>query len=311
MNSQTTDRLGETTTGFMAAAEKRVAHRQMRCLTGVSVEVAHLHGPGRHLEDLGSNRPRLTAILEQIGGRAEMLLTPFCPTQSMPPSAGGAVRHLTFVPAGVPLWQFTRQCHYIRRLVVDFDLPELAVHFGEAFEFTSRLTPRVMFHDNRLLALVELLADACIHTHPDDRLYGDSLALAISYNLFGLRRQEEKRGGLAPARLRRVTVLMEQSLPRAIPLKDLADMIGLSEGYFARAFKASTGMSPHRWYLAAKIREAQKALLQTSDALAQVALANGFADQSHFTRAFRTITGYSPGAWRRSHPTQESDFAAA
>ncbi|MEI9400848.1 helix-turn-helix transcriptional regulator [Mesorhizobium argentiipisi] len=80
-----------------------------------------------------------------------------------------------------------------------------------------------------------------------------------------------------------------------MPLKDLADMIGLSEGYFAHAFKVSTGMSPHRWYLAAKIQEAQKALLQTSDTLAQVALANGFADQSHFTRAFRTITGYSPG----------------
>ncbi|MER9328619.1 AraC family transcriptional regulator [Mesorhizobium sp. M0488] len=302
MTSQTTDRLGEQTPGFMAAAEKTASHRQMRCLTGIRVEVAHLHGPRPHPEDLRSKRPRLTAILEQVGGRAEMLLTPHSPAQSMPTSAEGTVRHLTFVPAGIPLWQFARRSHYIRRLVIDFDLPELAECFGEALELTSRLAPRVMFQDNRLLALLELLADACVGTHPDDRFYGDSLALAISHNLFGLRRQEEKRGGLAPAQLRRVTVLMEQSLPKAVFLKDLADMVGLSEAYFARAFKASTGVSPHRWYLAAKIRKAQKALLETSDTLAEVALATGFADQSHFTRAFRTITAFSPGAWRRNHP---------
>lgn len=303
MTSQTTDRLGELSTGFMAAPQKTVSLGQTRCLAGVSVEIAHLHGPCRHPEDLRSERPRLTAILEQVGGRAEMLLTPYRAAQSMPTGAEGTVRHLTLVPAGIPLWQFTRRFHYIRRLVIDFDLPELAECFGEAFEFTSCLAPRVMFQDNRLLALVELLADACVSSHPDDRFYGDSLALAISHNLFGLRRQEEKRGGLAPAQLRRVTALMQQSLPKAVLLKDLADMVGLSEAYFARAFKASTGVSPHRWYLAAKIREAQKALLETDDTLANVALASGFADQSHFTRTFRTIAGVPPGAWRRKRET--------
>ncbi|MGT2467127.1 AraC family transcriptional regulator [Mesorhizobium atlanticum] len=242
----------------MAAAEITVSHRQMRCMTGVRVEIAHLHGPCQHPEDLRSKRPRLTAILEQVGGPVEMLLTPHCPAPSMPTSAEETVRHLTFVPAGIPLWQVTRRSHYIRRLIIDFDLAELAERFGETFEFTSCPAPRVMFQDDRLLALVELLADACVGTDPDDRFYGDSLALAISHNLFGLRRQEERRGGLAPAQLRRVTVLMEQSLPKAAFLKDLADVIGLSEAYFARAFKASTGVSPHRWYLAAKIRKAQK-----------------------------------------------------
>ncbi|RWH73483.1 MAG: helix-turn-helix domain-containing protein [Mesorhizobium sp.] len=307
VTSQTTDRLGEPTPGFMAAAEITVSHRQMRCMTGVRVEIAHLHGPCQHPEYLRSKRPRLTAILEQVGGPVEMLLTPHCPAPSMPTSAEETVRHLTFVPAGIPLWQVTRRSHYIRRLIIDFDLAELAERFGETFEFTSRLAPRVMFQDDRLLALVELLADACVGTDPDDRFYGDSLALAISHNLFGLRRQEERRGGLAPAQLRRVTVLMEQSLPKAVFLKDLADVIGLSEAYFARAFKASTGVSPHRWYLAAKIRKAQNALLETSDTLAEVALATGFADQSHFTRAFRTITGLSPGAWRRTIRQRDPD----
>jgi len=91
-----------------------------------------------------------------------------------------------------------------------------------------------------------------------------------------------------------------ESLFDPAPLKDLADMTGLSASYFSRAFKASTGMAPYRWYLAERVRRAQGALLETNDSLAEVALASGFADQSHFTRAFRTITGASPGAWRKS-----------
>ena len=33
--------------------------------------------------------------------------------------------------------------------------------------------------------------------------------------------------------------------------------------------------------------------------MSDVALACGFADQSHFTRVFTRMTGISPGAWRR------------
>jgi AraC-like DNA-binding protein len=33
--------------------------------------------------------------------------------------------------------------------------------------------------------------------------------------------------------------------------------------------------------------------------LADIALACGFADQSHFTRTFTRVFGISPGAWRK------------
>lgn len=240
-----------------------------------------------------------------------MLLTPFCPAQSMPASAGGTVRHLTFVPAGVPLWQFTRQCHYIRWVVVDFDLPELAVHFGEAFEFTSRLTPRVMFHDNRLLALVELLADACIRTHPDDRLYGDSLALAISYYLFGLRRQEEKRGGLAPAKLRRVTVLMGAESTQSHPFKGLGRYDRAFRGLFCSCFQgfyrnvAASMVSCREDTRSTKSAASNKRHAGSSGTCQRICRSEPFYaclqnDHWLLTRA-----------WRRSHPAQESDFAAA
>ena len=41
-------------------------------------------------------------------------------------------------------------------------------------------------------------------------------------------------------------------------------------------------------------------LERTDTALAAVALAAGFADQSHFTRAFRDYTGFTPSVYRRT-----------
>ncbi|MEH7872292.1 transposase [Rhizobium laguerreae] len=42
-------------------------------------------------------------------------------------------------------------------------------------------------------------------------------------------------------------------------------------------------------------------LLRTSNApLAEVAIACGFADQSHFTRVFASVVGATPGNWRRN-----------
>jgi len=40
-------------------------------------------------------------------------------------------------------------------------------------------------------------------------------------------------------------------------------------------------------------------MFQAEMSLADIALATGFADQSHFTRAFRRVTGMSPGAFRQ------------
>jgi AraC family transcriptional regulator len=44
-----------------------------------------------------------------------------------------------------------------------------------------------------------------------------------------------------------------------------------------------------------------KDLLRSSDlSLNEIALACGFADQSHFTAVFTRMVGVSPGFWRRA-----------
>jgi AraC family transcriptional regulator len=80
----------------------------------------------------------------------------------------------------------------------------------------------------------------------------------------------------------------------------LASLTGLSASQFGRAFKVSTGTTPHKWHLAARIEYAKLLLADQSKRLVDIALDAGFSEQSHFTRAFTAANGLSPNAWRHS-----------
>jgi AraC-like DNA-binding protein len=105
-------------------------------------------------------------------------------------------------------------------------------------------------------------------------------------------------GALAPKRLHRVLEHIEAHLEEALRLEDLAATAGLSMFHFARAFRQSMGVAPHAHIRARRVARAQEMLRGREAALADIALACGFADQSHFTTAFRRATGTTPRRWR-------------
>lgn len=92
---------------------------------------------------------------------------------------------------------------------------------------------------------------------------------------------------------------------------DVAQACGLSRGYFIRGFKKATGKAPHQWMLSQRVEQARGLLIANDMSLADVALACGFADQSHFTRVFSSAIGMPPGAWRRLTSDDRGARAAA
>ena len=84
-------------------------------------------------------------------------------------------------------------------------------------------------------------------------------------------------------------------------IDDLANVVALSRSHFSRAFKRSLGFSPMEYVVVRRVERAKAMISGTSEPLAEVALACGFADQPHLNRRFRDIVGISPGRWRRSN----------
>jgi AraC family transcriptional regulator len=155
-------------------------------------------------------------------------------------------------------------------------------------------------------SLARSLQPALRHPRRAGRLFVESVAMAVAAHVAAtcghvreLRR--ERRGGLAAWQRRRAIAMIDANLDGSVRIADLARECRLSSGHFTHAFKASTGVTPHRWLLTRRVEKAIETLRDPANTLADVALRCGFADQSHFTRVFGAIVGCPPGEWRRRH----------
>ena len=108
------------------------------------------------------------------------------------------------------------------------------------------------------------------------------------------------RGGLPPRAQRRVREYITAHLEDNVSIQALAGIVGLSMYHFARAFKQSEGMTPHRYLLQCRVKRVQELLAGTDMPLSEIALAAGFSDQSHCARRFREFVGVTPSRYRWS-----------
>ncbi|WP_197041379.1 helix-turn-helix domain-containing protein [Chondromyces apiculatus] len=290
---------GETVARFPHNIE--AVQTRSRTWNGITVHAITFQiRPGEAWSLLASDQTCLSAVIETRGGPVEPRLKI---GQSLPAHHDGPWP-MSFIPAGMTLWGYTGGSHIVREARLNFDLVALGEKLGEYLDLSQLQVPLPLFHDNRIWQLCALLAQQCEAPDPLSQLYGDSLTVALVVDLlrFGkIPPRTSGRGGLARWQLRRVTDYMREHLSAAIQLAELAAMTGLSQSQFGRAFKASTGLPPHRWQVNERVQKAQQLLLSSPMSLAEVALVTGFAEQSHFTRVFRQLVGTSPGAWRRDH----------
>jgi AraC-like DNA-binding protein len=139
------------------------------------------------------------------------------------------------------------------------------------------------------------------------QLFVDQIAIALSSHLlyrYGAaiaRRRHASAGGLSLGKERRAKEYLAARFGEDVAVADVAAACALSRGHFLRAFKATTGCTPHKWLQHYRIEQAKRMLASPAASIAEVALKCGFADQSHMTRVFTQIAGISPAAWRRNN----------
>jgi AraC family transcriptional regulator len=103
---------------------------------------------------------------------------------------------------------------------------------------------------------------------------------------------------LPGCRLRRVTEYIQQNVDKDLSLVELAAVVHMSPYHFARLFKGSTGVPPHRFVVQQRISRAEGFLATQGPSIAQISRQVGFRTPSHFTTVFRHAVGITPGAYR-------------
>jgi AraC family transcriptional regulator len=161
---------------------------------------------------------------------------------------------------------------------------------------------RLGFHDPFSWAVVQALTEEARDPGERGALCADAMADALILRL--LRSSASRWGdevrvhGLPIRSLRAVRERIEENLEEGVSVSELAADVGMTRRQFTKAFQQATGMAPYR-YVTQRRLERSKVLLRQSDLpLAEVALACGFANQSHFCDRFRANIGVSPGEYR-------------
>lgn len=122
-------------------------------------------------------------------------------------------------------------------------------------------------------------------------------AMSTLITRHALHHPQAGRPNVDPPRVALMKERLAADLTAPLSLSELAADVGLSAFHAARLFTQATRMPPHAWRNQLRLQRSL-APLRKGVAVADVAAACGFTDQSHFTRHFRRMFGVPPGRWQ-------------
>lgn len=194
--------------------------------------------------------------------------------------------HCAFVPVGA--WHTQSSRVFNRSLILDID--ETALGDAAWERLHDRPFAAVNPAARKLIEFMELVTEQravqAAHLAGWVPLLLDTLALG------------------APQLRSRLTALLAQveanpGMPWST--ESMAQGARISVSRLHALFREELDTTPHAWLLDKRLALACRYLAATERAIADVALAAGFSDQSALTRAMRQQLGATPAAWRREN----------
>jgi AraC family transcriptional regulator len=133
-------------------------------------------------------------------------------------------------------------------------------------------------------------------------LYADTLTCELAVHLIRsyttCEMKEWSGARLPPHKLRRALEYIDEHLDSQVTLAALADVVALSPGHFARAFREATGVAPHRYLVERRVERAKLLLRQSDLPITEIAARIGCSSHSHFSVLFHRVTGFTPRQFR-------------
>ena len=145
-----------------------------------------------------------------------------------------------------------------------------------------------------IMALVEQLV--CMKEETDHG--ADYRRIACVYGILGALLRHTGVAADKNMWIQKAIGIMEARYHQELSVAQLADEIGLDRSYFSTLFKNQTGMAPHAYLTALRIRKACTWMRQSDYSISEAATAVGL-DPQNFARLFKRETGMTPGEYKR------------
>jgi len=198
----------------------------------------------------------------------------------------GTVRYL---PAGEPHEVYFPLGSTCLQLELESSLIDLAVEQGRLLECPGEI------HYAHAAPLCARLHHELLTSDDLSQLEVEGVALQLL--LAGESAGRAQRRDAPPWVLRIGEQLREEFATR-VALQAIARSVGRHPVQVSRQFHRHFGCTLSDYARRARVARAQELLRHTVLGISEVALACGFADQSHFTTAFRRVTGVPPRRYR-------------
>ena len=201
-------------------------------------------------------------------------------------------QHIIFIEAGIHhSLRWEKRSVFICLCVSDSFINRLAL--GGAWAGVSIKRCHELSKGDFLIShLSGILSDLCNPDMPCEHpIYIEALGILLATHLLRMQKLEQFRAttgqGLTPSQLRQACAYIDAHYKESIPVDVLARMVGISKDYFARLFKCSTGITPHRYIMIKRMQLAQSLIKKGKMRTSEIASESGFSDQSHLSRCFR------------------------
>jgi AraC family transcriptional regulator len=204
------------------------------------------------------------------------------------------------VPPGVPrVWETEsatiKLSMYLSSVLMHSAADAMGVNSGRI-----DIPPQLHVRDPRIEHIGWAVKAELEASEPHDRLYGDSLGLALAAHLLRAYVQRSPRADdrLSRRRIKRVVDYIHDHLGQDLSLAELAGLVDMSPSHFKVIFKQSVGLPVHQYVIRSRVGYATDLIAHGKLSLSEVALQAGFANQSHMARSMKRLTGVTPTAVR-------------
>lgn len=210
---------------------------------------------------------------------------------------------IDLVPAGEEGgYDAATDCKAIEIRLAPHVVERVAMEMGHGGGRTG-LATRHLLKNETIVHLARALDSERQSGGPGGSLYADTIGLALATQLVGLTKSAVLlRGGLSATQLRRLYDFIEVHIDQPLTIAMLAREAGASSSHLRHWFKQTNGMTVHRYVVRRRVERARLLISQGSLSASEVALAAGFAHQSHMARWMRRELGYTPRELRRPRP---------